>query len=80
MYRSDTMNEEIAVIIEQYADHARLPGMGLEWRAIGSTADAAINTIPNILDCLREQVRPIIIIELESPMTVLRALATGNLL
>lgn len=47
MYRSDTMNEEIAVIIEQYADHAEacLPGLGPEWHVVGSTPDAAINQL-----------------------------------
>ncbi len=44
---SDVMNEEIAVIIEQYADHAetRLPGMGPAWQTIGPTSDAAINRL-----------------------------------
>ena len=47
MYQWDTMNEEIAVIIEQYADHAetRLPGQGPEWQTVGSTPDAAINQL-----------------------------------
>ena len=47
MYQSDIMNEEIAVIIEQYADHAetRLPGLGPEWQTLGATPDAAINQL-----------------------------------
>lgn len=47
MYQPDTMNEEIAVIIEQYADHseARLPGMGPQWHAIGATPDEAIEQL-----------------------------------
>lgn len=47
MYQWDTMNEEIAVIIEQYADRAetRLPGQGPEWQTVGSTPDAAINQL-----------------------------------
>lgn len=47
MYRSDTMNEEVAVIIEQYADHAqaRLPGLGHEGFFIGATPTAAINQL-----------------------------------
>ncbi len=38
MCQSDIMNEEIAVIIEQYADHAetRLPGLGPEWQTLGA--------------------------------------------
>jgi hypothetical protein len=47
MYQSDIMNEAIAVIIEQCADHAetRLPGLGPEWQALGGTPDAAINQL-----------------------------------
>lgn len=41
------MNEEVAVIIEQYADHAeaRLPGFGPEGLSIGATPVAAINQL-----------------------------------
>ncbi|NMP23448.1 hypothetical protein [Sulfobacillus harzensis] len=47
MNRSDTMNEEIAVIIEQYADRAeaRLPGMGPDWHTVGSTPNVAIEPL-----------------------------------
>lgn len=47
MSQSDTMNEEIAVFIEQYADHAeaRLPGQNHEWEVVGSTPDEAINQL-----------------------------------
>lgn len=47
MYHTEAMNEEIAVIIEQYADRAesRLPGLGPEWQTLGSTPDAAIRQL-----------------------------------
>lgn len=47
MYQTEAMNEEIAVIIEQYADRAesRLPGMGPKWQTLGSTPEEAINQL-----------------------------------
>lgn len=40
MSLSDTMNEEVAIIIEQYADRAeaRFPGMGPDWHTVSSTS------------------------------------------
>lgn len=41
------MDEEIAVIIEQYRDHAesRLPGLGRQWQSIAATPEASLNQL-----------------------------------
>ncbi len=52
MYGFDTMNEEVAIIIEQYADHAqaRLPGIEPKWQA--PTPDSAVK---QLMDWLHNQ-------------------------
>lgn len=47
MNQWDIMSQEIAVIIEQYTDHTevRLPGLGPDWRVVGSTPEAALGQL-----------------------------------